>query len=143
MSRFARVNGTLAFLISLHEWYFIGIMDIIVKKGGEMAKKKKDYETHEASIQSLREFASSKRWQLVEEREIDYGYRVVVFDGFTRNNVDFYPSGKIVIQGIPGAIRDELGRWREERTTAAVLQTGIVSLPFGDMPPIEKPVPVE
>jgi ribonuclease HIII len=108
-----------------------------------MAKKKKDYEAHEAAIQSLREFASSKRWQLVEEREIDYGYQLVVFDGFTRNNVGFFPSGKIVIQGIPGSLKDELGRWREERTTAAVLQTGIVSLPFDDMPPIEKPVSVE
>jgi ribonuclease HIII len=113
------------------------------QKGCEMAKKKKDYEAHEAAIQSLREFASRRGWQIVEEREIDYGYRLVVFDGFTRNNVDFYPSGKIVIQGIPGALRDELGRWREERTTAAVLQTGIVSLPFDDMPPIEKPVSVE
>jgi ribonuclease HIII len=108
-----------------------------------MAKKKKDYEAHEAAIQSLREYVLSKRWQIVEEKEIDYGYRVVVFDGFTRNNVDFYPSGKIVIQGVPGSLRDELGRWREERTTAAVLQTGIASLPFDDIPPIEKPVPVE
>jgi len=108
-----------------------------------MAKKKKDYEAHEAAIQSLREYVLSKRWQLVEEKEIDYGYRLVVFDGFTRNNVDFYPSGKIVIQGIPGSLRDELSRWREERTTVAALQTGIVSLPFDDMPPIEKPVAVE
>jgi hypothetical protein len=79
-----------------------------------MAKKKKDYEAHEAAIQSLREFASQRRWQIVEEREIDFGYRVVVSDAFTRNNVDFYPSGKIVIQGKQGALWDELGKWREE-----------------------------
>ena len=108
-----------------------------------MAKKKKDYEAHEAAIQSLREFASQRRWQIVEEREIDHGYRVVVSDAFTRNNVDFYPSGKIVIQGKQGALWDELGRWREEWSSAAALKTGIVSLPFEDMPPVEKPLPVE
>jgi ribonuclease HIII len=108
-----------------------------------MAKKKKDYEAHEAAIQSLREFASQRRWQIVEEREIDFGYRVVVSDAFTRNNVDFYPSGKIVIQGKQGALWDELGRWREKWSSAAALKIGSVSLPFDDMPPVEKPLPVE
>ena len=32
-------------------------------------KKKKDYEAHEAAIQSLRAFASQKRWQIVEAIE--------------------------------------------------------------------------
>src|SRR2546425_1265834 len=86
-------------------------------------KKKKDYEAHEAAIQSLRAFASQKRWQIVEEKEIDFGYRVVVFDGLTRNNVDFYPSGKLLIQGKQGALYDELGRWREERNTTTALKT--------------------
>ena len=108
-----------------------------------MAKKKKDYEAHEAAIQSLLEHASRKGWQIVEEREIDFGYRVVVYDGFTRNNVDFYPSGKILVQGKQGALWDELGRWKEERNTAAAQKTGKVSLPFEDMPPVEQPVPVE
>ena len=71
-----------------------------------MAKKKKDYEAHEAAIRSLLEYASRKGWQIVEEKEIDFGYRVVVYDGFTRNNVDFYPSGKILVQGKQGALWD-------------------------------------
>lgn len=108
-----------------------------------MAKKKKDYEAHEAAIQSLLEHASRKGWQIVEEKEIDFGYRVVVHDGFTRNNVDFYPSGKILVQGKQGALWDELGRWREKRNTAAAQKTGTVTLPFDDMPPKEKPVSVE
>src|SRR6266566_361261 len=108
-----------------------------------MAKEKKDYEAHEAAIQSLLEHASRKGWQIVEEKEIDFGYRVVVHDGFTRNNVDFYPSGKILVQGKQGALWDELGRWKEERNTAAAQKTGKVSLPFEDMPPVEQPVPVE
>ncbi len=108
-----------------------------------MAKKKRDYEAHEAAIRSLLEYASRKGWQIVEEKEIDFGYRVVVYDGFTRNNVDFYPSGKILVQGKQGALWDELGRWKEERSTAAAQKTGIVTLPFEDMPPIEKPVSVE
>ena len=108
-----------------------------------MAKAKKDYEAHEAAIQSLRAFVARTRWQLVEEREIDFGYRIVVFDGITRNNVDFYPSGKIVIQGAKGFLWDELSRWREERNTVAAQQSGILSLPFDDMPPIEKPAPAE
>ena len=103
-------------------------------------KKKKDYEAHEAAIQSLRAFASQKRWQIVEEKEIDFGYRVVVFDGLTRNNVDFYPSGKLLIQGKQGTLYDELGRWREERNTTTALKTGIVSLPFEDTLPAEQTV---
>ena len=103
-------------------------------------KKKKDYEGHEAAIQSLRAFASQKRWQIVEEKEIDFGYRVVVFDGLTRNNVDFYPSGKLLIQGKQGTLYDELVRWREERNTTTALKTGIVPLPFEDTLPVEQTV---
>ena len=105
-----------------------------------MAKKKKDYEAHEAAIQSLREYASRRSWQIVEEKEIDFGYRVVLYDGLTRNNVDFYPSGKILVQGKQGALWDELGRWREERNTAAVQKTGKVTLPFEEMPPVERAI---
>jgi hypothetical protein len=41
MSRFAREKEKLAFLKHLDEWYFIGIMDIIVKRGVRWRRKRK------------------------------------------------------------------------------------------------------
>ncbi|HCJ35574.1 MAG TPA: hypothetical protein DHV65_14930, partial [Ktedonobacter sp.] len=71
-------------------------------------KKQKDYQAHEAAIQSLREFVARKGWSIDLEREIDYGYQIAVFDGKLRNPVDFFPSGKILIKGNAGVLRDAL-----------------------------------
>jgi len=75
----------------------------------------KNYEAYQATINALRELASRKGWSIASEKEIDYGYQIVVFDGITKNPVDFFPSGKILVQGKPGALRTELQAWREER----------------------------
>jgi len=75
----------------------------------------KNYEAYHATINALRELASRKGWSIASEKEIDYGYQIVVFDGITKNPVDFFPSGKLLVQGKPGALRSELQAWREER----------------------------
>src|SRR2546423_947522 len=79
----------------------------------------KNYEAYHAAINALREFASRKGWSIASEKEIDYGYQIVVFDGITKNPVDFFPSGKILVQGKPGALRTELLAWRQERSPAS------------------------
>lgn len=73
---------------------------------------KKDYQAYQATINAFHEFVSQQGWSIVEEKEIDYGYQVVVFDGITRNPVDFYPSDKILVQGKEGALRNALLAWR-------------------------------
>ena len=90
----------------------------------------KNYEAYQAAINALREFASRKGWSIVSEKEIDYGYQIVVFDGLTKNPVDFFPSGKILVQGKPGALRTELLAWREERSSTSSSKYEKAQLPF-------------
>jgi hypothetical protein len=45
----------------------------------------KNYEAYHATINTLREFASHKGWSIASEKEIDYGYQIVVFDGIARS----------------------------------------------------------
>ncbi len=63
---------------------------------------KKDYQAYQATINAFREFVSHQGWSIAQEKEVDYGYQIVVFDGLTKNPVVFYPSGKILVQGKPG-----------------------------------------
>src|SRR5712692_328701 len=86
---------------------------------------KKNYEKYQSSINALREFVNAKGWSIADEREIDYGYQISVFDGVTKNPVDFFPSGKILIQGKPGALRTELLSWREELAKSPALFTDV------------------
>ena len=90
----------------------------------------KNYEAYQATIIALRELASRKGWSIASEKEIDYGYQIVVFDGITKNPVDFFPSGKILVQGKPGALRTELLAWREERNPTSSLKYEKTQLPF-------------
>jgi ribonuclease HIII len=90
----------------------------------------KNYEAYQATINALRELASRKGWSIVSQKEIDYGYQIVVFDGITKNPVDFFPSGKMLVQGKPGALRTELQAWREERNPTSSSKYEKTQLPF-------------
>lgn len=96
----------------------------------EKLKKQKDYQAHEAAIQSLREFVARKGWSIDLEREIDYGFQIAVFNGKLRNPVDFFPSGKILIKGNAGVLRDALQAWKEERNAALEFKSDMLPLPF-------------
>ncbi len=93
-------------------------------------KKQKNYQAHEAAIQSLREFVSRKGWSIDLEREIAYGYQIAVFDGKLRNPVDFFPSGKIIIKGNAGVLWDALHAWKEERNAAAEFKAEMLPFPM-------------
>src|SRR6266700_5362383 len=111
-------------------------MQIAHKEIGE-AMPKKDYQAYQATINAFREFVSHQGWSIAEEKEVDYGYQVVVFDGHTKNPVVFYPSGKILVQGKPGNLQTELLSWREgHQPTANIEKT---QLPFTDIQ-AEQPV---
>lgn len=66
-------------------------------------------------ITSFQELATSRGWHIVAEKEILYGFQIVVTDGIKRNNVDIFPSGKILVQGQIGSLRDEILIWRTGR----------------------------
>jgi ribonuclease HIII len=80
---------------------------------------KKNYEAFAATLRAFRVFANQKGWTIISEREIDYGHQIVVFDGKARNNLDFFPSGKILVRGKEGALYGELIKWRAEQLPAS------------------------
>ncbi|GAC1625481.1 MAG: ribonuclease HIII [Ktedonobacteraceae bacterium] len=94
---------------------------------------KKDYQAYQATINDFREFVSYKGWAIAAEKEIDYGYQIVVFDGHTKNSVDFFPSGKILVQGKVGILRNELLSWREGHQHLSALNIEKAQLPFTDV----------
>lgn len=72
----------------------------------------KNYLLYRELINSLLVLAASRGWRVIAEKELLHGYQIVVTDGITQNNADIFPSGKILVQGQPGALRDELLTWR-------------------------------
>ena len=74
----------------------------------------------QSNIQAFREFVHSKGWTDVSEKEIAYGYQLVVTDGITKIPIDFFSSGKALIQGKPSALQNELKSWWQERNASSV-----------------------
>ena len=65
----------------------------------------------QANIDALREFVQSKGWTILDEKEIQYGYQLLVTDGISRIPVAFFYSGKVLIQGKPGELQTQLKSW--------------------------------
>ncbi len=73
----------------------------------------------QANIVALREFIQSKGWKIFAEKEISYGYQLVVTDGMTRVPIDLFTSGKALIQGKPSVLQTELKSWWYGRQTSS------------------------
>jgi ribonuclease HIII len=76
---------------------------------------KKNLLAHQITINALKEYLHRQGWTIASEQELQYdGYQIIITDGITKNSVDLFPSGKIVIQGKPGTLRDTLLVWRDQ-----------------------------
>ena len=101
----------------------------------------KNYPLYRSIITSLLELAASRGWRVITEKEILHGYQIAVTDGKTRNNVDIFPSGKILVQGQVGALRNELLTWRvegkssSEHMTISETQSALIEIP--EIPPVK------
>ncbi len=73
----------------------------------------------QANIDALREFVESKGWSIVAEKEISYGYQLLVTDGITRIPVDLFTTGKALIQGKPGMLPTEIKSWWYTRNSSS------------------------
>jgi ribonuclease HIII len=69
----------------------------------------------QANIDALRELVQSKGWTILDEKDIQYGYQLVINDGITRVPVALFSSGKMLIQGKPSELQTKLKIWRDER----------------------------
>lgn len=74
----------------------------------------------QSNVHAFREFVHSKGWTIVSEKEIAYGYQLTVTDRVTRIPAAFFLSGKVLIQGKPGALQNELKSWWQERNASSI-----------------------
>lgn len=72
-----------------------------------------------SNINALRHFLQERGWAIFSQRDIEYGRQVIVTDGNTRLPINFYHTGKIVVQGKPSEMRTALTEW------ANLLQAGL------------------
>jgi ribonuclease HIII len=90
----------------------------------------------QANIDTLREFVQSNGWTILDEKEIQSGYQLVINDGITRVPVALFSSGKILIQGKPGELQTKLKIWRDERKapstkpTTSTTQSSLPDIPL-------------
>lgn len=54
---------------------------------------------------------AEKGWQVLDRREIEHGQQLVVSDGVTQLPVNFYHTGKMLVQGPAGPLRTALLEW--------------------------------
>jgi ribonuclease HIII len=84
----------------------------------------------QANIDALRELVKDKGWTILDEKEIQSGYQLLVTDGITRIPVAFFHSGKVLIQGKPGELQAQLKKWwnaREASSTQSVARVATQS----------------
>lgn len=106
----------------------------------------KDYQAYQARLNNFRNYVTSQGWSITEEREIDYGFQIKVFDGKTKNPVDFFPSGKILVQGNDSRLKTALLEWRQKNIPQNLRekeQTQLAFVGMADIPsqPSSQPLP--
>jgi len=65
----------------------------------------------ERNIRKFREFIQQREWTIVSEGEIQSGYQFRVTDGQYKIPVNFYTTGKVLIQGKAGGLQNEIQNW--------------------------------
>jgi len=77
----------------------------------------------QANIDALREYARSNGWIIVDEKDIQSGYQLVVTDGINKIPIAFFFSGKALVKGKPGELQTKLKSWWEERKASSTQPT--------------------
>lgn len=88
----------------------------------------------QANIDALRELIQSQGWTILDEKEIQSGYQLRITDGITSVPIDFFTTGRALIQGKPGELQTRLKSWWNERKAglvqpAVVTQSSLVESP--------------
>ena len=63
-------------------------------------------------IEAFRTFVNEKGWVIIKEKEIQYGYQLIVTDGATKTPVALFSSGKMLAQGKITPLQREIKAWR-------------------------------
>src|SRR6266702_4805443 len=62
-------------------------------------------------IETFRQFVQNRGWLIVGEKEIQSGHQLMVTDGTANIPVALFQTGKVLVQGKPGALQSELKTW--------------------------------
>jgi|GEM_PF-376145 len=73
------------------------------------------------NLKALERFLEERGWRIFGQKTIDHGHQVIVTDGNIRLPVNFFNTGKIVIQGKPCGMKTALTEW------ANLIQAGLSS----------------
>jgi ribonuclease HIII len=73
----------------------------------------------QANIDALRLFVESQGWSIVAEKEISFGYQLLITDGISRIPVDLFTTGKALIQGKPSTLQNDIKSWWYARTVTS------------------------
>jgi ribonuclease HIII len=77
----------------------------------------------QATIDVLREFIRNNAWSIIDEKEIQFGYQLIITDAITRTPIALFHSGKILIQGKPGELQTQFKAWWEARKASSAQPT--------------------
>jgi ribonuclease HIII len=87
----------------------------------------------QTNIDAMRNLVQDKGWTILDEKEIQSGYQLLVTDGITRIPVFFFHSGKVLIQGKPGELQSQLKtRWYSSEAPSAkpTTQSSLLDTPL-------------
>src|SRR5947209_3828270 len=62
-------------------------------------------------VNAFREFVHSQGWTIIAEKEIAYGYQLVVTDGTAKTPVVLFTTGKALVQGKPSELQTAIKAW--------------------------------
>src|SRR5690348_4628681 len=65
----------------------------------------------QTTVNAFRAFVHSQGWTIIAEREITYGYQLVVTDGTAKTPVDLFTTGKALVQGKPSELQIAIKAW--------------------------------
>jgi ribonuclease HIII len=79
----------------------------------------------ERRIETFKAFLGDEQLTIFEEKEISYGYQIVVTNGIERVPVNFFNTGKISVQGKASVLQTQLREWSQRHEDGALPQAGV------------------
>jgi len=71
------------------------------------------------NLKALERLLEEKGWRIFSQKDIDHGHQVIVTDGSNRSSVNFFKTGRVVVQGKPCEMKTALTEW------ANLIQAGL------------------
>ena len=94
----------------------------------------------QANIAAFRELVQSQGWTILDEKEIQSGYQLRITDGITKIPVNLFTTGKVLIQGKPGALQTQLKTWWYTRKAPSTEPAAWIA---AQSSLVETPAPIE